>query len=116
MSYANISVDDTAGTTTDRSKARFTADESVPAPFRTTHGDFTGSGLDRGHLAPSADARSQDALQSTFLMTNVSPQVGDGFNRTYWNRFERFVRRLLRQYPGSLGAITTSPSIVDVVE
>jgi endonuclease G, mitochondrial len=84
----------------DRSKVRFSPDGSVPEPFRTTHRDYTGSGFDQGHLAPSADAESQDGLQATFLMTNISPQIGDGFNRTYWNRLERFVRRLRRHYDG----------------
>lgn len=31
---------------------------------------------------PAADAkRSQDAMDETFLLTNIAPQVGEGFNR-----------------------------------
>ena len=37
---------------------------------------------DRGHLAPAADHKgSQRAMEDTFTLSNVSPQVGKGFNR-----------------------------------
>ena len=52
-----------------------------------------GSGYDRGHLAPAADHKgSQKAMNSTFNLSNISPQVGEGFNRDYWARFEKFVK------------------------
>lgn len=39
-------------------------------------------GTDRGHMVPAADAKfSQEAMDQTFLLSNVAPQVGDGFNR-----------------------------------
>jgi endonuclease G len=38
--------------------------------------------IDRGHMVPAADAKiSQRAMDETFLLSNVAPQVGDGFNR-----------------------------------
>lgn len=38
--------------------------------------------VDRGHMVPAADAKmSQRAMDETFLLSNVAPQVGDGFNR-----------------------------------
>ena len=49
---------------------------------------------------PAADAKwSQEALDQTFLLTNMCPQVGDGFNRDYWAHFEDFCRRLTNKYP-----------------
>lgn len=40
------------------------------------------SGYDRGHMVPAADAKiSQDAMDETFFLSNIAPQVGDGFNR-----------------------------------
>ena len=49
---------------------------------------------------PAADAKwSQDALDQTFLLSNMCPQVGDGFNRDYWAHFEDFCRRLANNYP-----------------
>lgn len=38
-------------------------------------------------------------MDSTFYLTNISPQVGDGFNRDYWAHLEDFCRRLTTRYP-----------------
>ena len=37
-------------------------------------------------------------LDETFYLSNISPQVGDGFNRDYWAHFEDFTRRLTQRY------------------
>ena len=37
-----------------------------------------------------------ETMLETFALTNISPQVGRGFNRDYWARFERFVNLLTR--------------------
>lgn len=60
--------------------------------------DYSNSGYDRGHLIPAADLKhlSQQALDETFDMANVSPQVGNGFNRHYWARLEEMVRQIVR--------------------
>lgn len=34
----------------------------------------------------------------TFYLTNMAPQVGSGFNRDSWNRLEKHVRHLTKQY------------------
>ena len=67
----------------------------MPPHLRARLSDYVDSGYDRGHLAPAADHRaSEAALAATFRLSNVSPQVGSGFNRDYWARIERFVRGL----------------------
>lgn len=38
-------------------------------------------------------------MDETFALSNMCPQVGDGFNRDYWAHFEDFCRRLTAHYP-----------------
>jgi len=38
-------------------------------------------------------------MDDTFSLSNMCPQVGDGFNRDYWAHFEDFCRRLTGRYP-----------------
>jgi endonuclease G len=84
----------------DRKHSYFAEDPSVPEKFRGKLKDYFRSGYDRGHQVPAADAKwSQDAMNDTFFLTNMCPQVGDGFNRDYWAHFEDFCRRLTTRYP-----------------
>ena len=84
----------------DRRHSYFVEDESIPSKFRARLEDYRRSGYDRGHQVPAADAKwSQDALDQTFLLSNMCPQVGEGFNRDYWAHFEDFCRRLTNDYP-----------------
>lgn len=55
--------------------------------------EYTKTGYDRGHLAPSADfAWSQEANNLTFVMSNMAPQT-PGLNRDAWKRLEAQVRK-----------------------
>ncbi|CEP07034.1 hypothetical protein [Parasitella parasitica] len=82
-----------------RDKSRFTDDSALPDLFKVYTKDYTNSGYDRGHMAPAGDAVfSQTAMDETFLMTNIAPQVGPGFNRQYWAYLEQFCRDLTRNY------------------
>ncbi|KAJ8608304.1 hypothetical protein MRB53_039726 [Persea americana] len=84
----------------DRKHSVFVEDVTVPEPFRAKLKDYFRSGYDRGHQVPAADAKwSQAAMDATFALTNMCPQVGDGFNRDYWAHFEDFCRRLTHTYP-----------------
>lgn len=84
----------------DRRHSYFAEDTSIPEKFRAKLSDYLRSGYDRGHQVPAADAKwSQEAMDSTFALSNMCPQVGDGFNRDYWAHFEDFCRRLTSFYP-----------------
>ncbi|SPO01140.1 probable nuclease NUC1 precursor, mitochondrial [Cephalotrichum gorgonifer] len=84
----------------DRKNSNFVEDTSIPAKFRALLKDYFRSGYDRGHQVPAADAKwSQQAMDDTFYLSNMCPQVGDGFNRDYWAHFEDFCRRLTSRYP-----------------
>ncbi|KAI0057129.1 hypothetical protein BV25DRAFT_1460950 [Artomyces pyxidatus] len=79
----------------DRQKSTFQEDESLPVTFRARLQDYFRSGYDRGHMVPAADAKaSQAAMDETFLLSNIAPQVGAGFNRHYWAYLEDWCRRL----------------------
>lgn len=61
-------------------------------------GDYKNSGYDRGHLAPSADFRSNSIkYKSTFVYTNCSPQ-SPSFNRGIWRELEKYVREMIFEY------------------
>lgn len=84
----------------DRKLSIFVEDESIPEKFRGKLKDYTRSGYDRGHQVPAADVKwAQDAMNETFYLSNMCPQVGEGFNREYWAHFEDFCRRLTQRYP-----------------
>lgn len=84
----------------DRKHSNFLEDDGVPAKFRAGLKDYYRSGYDRGHQVPAADAKwSQQAMDETFYLSNMCPQVGEGFNRDYWAHFEDFCRRLTVRYP-----------------
>lgn len=89
-----------ASSNADRKHSVFVEDPTIPPIFRAKLHDYFRSGYDRGHQVPAADAKwSQLAMDSTFALSNMCPQVGDGFNRDYWAHFEDFCRRLTHTYP-----------------
>jgi endonuclease G len=84
----------------DRKHSTFTEDTHIPGMFRAKLADYFRSGYDRGHQVPAADAKwSQQAMDDTFSLSNMCPQVGEGFNRDYWAHFETFCRDLAKKYP-----------------
>jgi endonuclease G len=55
--------------------------------------DYKSSGFDQGHQAPAGDFRSsQPMTDESFLLTNMAPQVGIGFNRNIWKDLETDIR------------------------
>jgi endonuclease G, mitochondrial len=80
----------------DLPRGQFSPDPDLP--FRAvTHGDYTGSGYDRGHNCPSKDrsARKEDN-DIVFYMTNMTPQLHE-MNAGPWERLESYTRTLVQQ-------------------
>lgn len=68
--------------------------------IRSKNSDYKGSGFDRGHLAAAGNHKwNQKQCEQTFVLSNMAPQVGAGFNRDYWNKLEKHVRKLTKKYP-----------------
>lgn len=54
--------------------------------------DYSRSGYQRGHMVPAADRSSSlEAMQETFVMTNVCPQL-PSLNTGAWKRLENYER------------------------
>ena len=75
----------------------FQADEDIPAPRVDTY-DYMRSGYDRGHMCPAGDNHwSQKAMEQSFLMTNICPQV-PALNSGLWNTIEKQCRAWAQEY------------------
>lgn len=82
FSVGNITIGSTA-----KRPSRFITDTRTKS---ATHDDYTGSGFDRGHMAPNyaiATRYGQEAQRETFLMSNICPQAPD-LNRIWWRLLE----------------------------
>ncbi|GAB5586778.1 nuclease [Umbelopsis nana] len=89
----------TRGKGVDRSNSTFKEDEAIPAQFRARLSDYYKSNFDRGHMVAAADVKnSQQSMDETFYLTNIAPQVGEGFNRDYWAHVENFCRSLTKNF------------------
>lgn len=68
--------------------------------------DYTGSGYDRGHLAPNLNQRlDTQRKDETFFFSNAAPQIGKGFNQSVWKNFEEEIARWVQDL-GRLWTIT----------
>ena len=75
-------------------KNNFHQDHNIPKQHRVVYSDYSNTGYDRGHFAPAAAMRwSLNAMNDSFLMTNIAPQVGSGFNQHIWKSLERKMRQ-----------------------
>jgi endonuclease G len=83
---------------TERTEFDFMEDPEIPAHLRASKSDYRGSGFDRGHLSPAANARSSaQAMKDTFYFSNISPQHPQ-LNRKYWLKLERHVREMTKSH------------------
>lgn len=84
----------------------FRADPDLPIGERSELSDYRRSGYDRGHMAPAAAMKwSAKAMSESFLLSNMAPQVGVGFNRHIWKNLEEYVREWTKQR-GELYVVT----------
>jgi len=83
----------------------FYADTDIPENYRVKPEDYTNSGYDKGHLAPSAAIDfSRKSNDETFAMTNVALQ-NPKLNRQVWSSLED-LERTQTAVKGKLGIIT----------
>jgi endonuclease G, mitochondrial len=76
-----------------RGRSAFAPDLQLQPGTRSELNDYASSGFDRGHMSPAADAKyDQVAMDESFLLSNMAPQVGIGFNRHIWAHLEDAVR------------------------
>ena len=76
----------------------FRADLSIPLQYRTTPEDYEEPVYDMGHLANSESVDgSITANSETFLMSNMTPQLG-GHNRAIWKGLENRERKWANRY------------------
>jgi endonuclease G, mitochondrial len=78
-------------------KNHFCVDPLVPEGTAGEN-DYPGKEYDKGHLCPAEDMSfSQEATDTTFYMSNMTPQMGS-FNRGIWKKLEMNVRRWVKKY------------------
>jgi len=82
---------------TSRKECDFKEEPILPEHIRSAKIDFQETGFDRGHLCPAADCATQQAVENSFYLSNISPQV-PAFNRGYWKMAEQHVRDLTKQF------------------
>lgn len=83
-----------------RSKSERTNDfhpeEQLSLNDRAELDDYSRSGYDRGHMAPSADMPDEQSQHESFSLANMIPQV-PGNNRGIWSSIEATTRHLTNQ-------------------
>ena len=93
----------------------FEADPTVPPTDRAELKDYARAGFDRGHQAPAADFKlTQKLTDESFYLSNMSPQVGAGFNRAIWKELEDFIRDRIKA--NGSGYVITGPLLYDPAE
>lgn len=71
----------------------FRPDKELKSWQRAELADYARSGYARGHMAPSAAMRRDKQTNSeSFLLSNMVPQIGPGFNSGIWAHLEDKVR------------------------
>ncbi|WP_350657117.1 DNA/RNA non-specific endonuclease [Psychrobacter sp. S1-30-MNA-CIBAN-0213] len=82
----------------------FHEESRVPRSARASLSDYSGSGYDRGHLAPNADMATRSQQYDSFSLANIAPQSPRN-NRYIWRNIESATRYLTQQY-GEVYTIT----------
>ncbi len=70
-----------------RKNSEFFEDPAIEPRFRSKLANYRGSGFDRGHMAPASNHKaSQQAMDETFCLSNMSPQVPSSACLLAWAR------------------------------
>lgn len=88
----SLNGEDQATTFVERADS-FKKNPKVPGGAQAGLEDYRGSGLDRGHMAPAANMLTERAMEQSFFLTNIVPQVGSNMNRTIWADLEGLARK-----------------------
>ena len=92
VGYALTKEDSLAKVT--KRQGTFRADSALRRGERAENADYSGSGYDKGHMAPANDfTRSVEAMKATFVLTNAVPQK-HGVNGGQWAQLEAAVHAL----------------------
>lgn len=87
----------------------FAPDPDLFPSQQSTLKDYKGSGFDRGHMVPAADAsRDYLSMRDSFLLSNICPQ-NSWLNRGFWARLEHHIRELLRKNEWEKVKVATGP-------
>ena len=82
----------------------FHEESRLPKSIRASLSDYSGSGYDRGHLAPNANMANRSQQYDSFSLANIAPQSPRN-NRYIWRNIESATRYLTQQY-GEVYSIT----------
>lgn len=75
----------------------FHEESRLPQSMRAKLSDYSGSGFDRGHLAPNGNMANRSQQYDSFSMANIAPQSPRN-NRYIWRNIESATRYLTQQY------------------
>lgn len=75
----------------------FHEESRLPQSMRARLSDYSGSGYDRGHLAPNGDMANRSQQYDSFSLANIAPQSPRN-NRYIWRNIESATRYLTQQY------------------
>lgn len=82
----------------------FHEESRLPQSMRAKVADYSGSGFDRGHLAPNGNMANRSQQYDSFSLANIAPQSPRN-NRYIWRNIESATRYLTQQY-GEVYSVT----------
>lgn len=92
FTFSTSTPDNNVGRTVDRP---YPADPKLPKNHQLTDESYKNCGYSRGHLAASDDRQySKEGNKQTFYMSNMSPQIQNGFNGGIWMHLEEKVQSI----------------------